>query len=465
MHGSYWVHNLISMYGMNSIKKKLRTRNQTRFMTAVLVILLIVVAGVHLLVSSHAASPYVPSQADSGTLTPPATIQTCPGSTDGTCVQFGTTPLAAHITGGQLVNGQDTPLRLLGVDASGTEDACIQNKGISWGFANTEAQDAASAAAMQAWHINTVRVQLNEDCWLGINDSGINPAYVGANYQAAIKNWVTALNAAGIYTILDLHWAAPGTNPAAQQWPMADEDHAPTFWTQVATAYKSDPAVIYDPFNEPFMGTESPAATDWSCWLNGCSTSFTPTGATSPITYTTAGMQQLVNTIRATGALQPIMIGGLNWAGDPCGLKNAAGSVGSETNCTEIANMPTDSAHQLALSFHTYNWTACATSSCWNSVATAAKAANLPVITGEFGERDCTTSYMDSYMKWADGNNISYVLSFWDTFYSATGNYVCTVGDPTSNTDLISSYATGAPSTIAPYAGTDYKAHLLSINP
>ena len=29
--------------------------------------------------------------------------------------------------------------------------------------------DSTSVQAMAAWHINAVRVPLNEDCWLGIN--------------------------------------------------------------------------------------------------------------------------------------------------------------------------------------------------------------------------------------------------------------------------------------------------------
>ena len=50
-----------------------------------------------------------------------------------------------------------------------------------WGFSDGPT-DAASIAAMKAWHINAVRVPLNEDCWLGIN--GVKPQYGGAPYRA-----------------------------------------------------------------------------------------------------------------------------------------------------------------------------------------------------------------------------------------------------------------------------------------
>jgi hypothetical protein len=423
-----------------------------------IVILALAGVGVYFLTGSHADSPYVSENADSGVLSVPATKQTCSGSSDGDCIEFGAslvnTPLAVYVKNGQLVNGNGQAFRLLGVSASGTEDACIQNKGLSWGASNTISEDETTAAAMKTWHINAVRIPLNEDCWLGIN--GAPAAYSGQNYQTAIENWVNTLNQAGIITVLDLHWAAPGTYAATEQWPMADEDHSPTFWTQVATEFKSDPAVIFDPFNEPMIGGRNPTAADWSCWLNGCTTNFTPTGATTAVSYTTAGMQQLVNIIRATGASQPIMVGGLNWAGDPCGLSNTSGNGGI---CTEIANMPTDPDNQLAISFHTYSWTACVTTSCWNSVAQAAKAAGTPIITGELGEDDCSDDYIDNYMNWADSSDVSYLVWSWEIDYSTTTT--CT---PPSYDFMLLSDWNGTPSTHDPEAA-DYKAHLLEVNP
>jgi hypothetical protein len=358
----------------------------------------------------------------------------------GEYLAFGTptSSLAVHVAGDQLVNGAGTPIRLLGVDVSGTEDACSEDSGLSWGSSNTIAEDEATAAAMLTWHINAVRVLLNEDCWLAIN--GVPVAYSGTTYQTAIMNWVNALNNAGIIAILDLQITAPGTYEAVdQQWPMADADHSITFWTQVATDYKSDPAVIFDLYSEPFIGLETPAATDWSCWLNGCSTSFSPTvdGVVEPAAnYTTAGMQQLVNAVRATGAAQPLMIGGLNWSGDPCGIEDSDGNGGV---CIETADMPTDPLNQLIISFHTYNWTACTTTSCWNTVAQAAEAANLPIVTGELGENDCTDSYVNSYMNWADQNNVSYTAFEWDINYNT-------------------------PSSVSPTAA-DYETHLIQENP
>ena len=308
-----------------------------------------------------------------------------------------------HVSGNKLESASGTPLRLLGVDVSGTEDACIENRGFSWGPLTV-----AEADTIASWGTNVVRVPLNEDCWLGIN--GAPAAYSGIAYQHMIKQWVEDLNAAGLVAILDLHWAAPGTNQATTQWPMADADHALTFWTQVATSFRTMPSVIFDLFNEPTLGTYSPSPSDGACWLNGCTTSFQCPTCTTAVSYQTAGMQQMLDAVRQAGATQPVLVGGTNFSGDPCGTKDFGGNGGG---CLWLQYEPTDPEHQVIADFHTYNWTACATVSCWNA-SVLPVAAQVPVITAEFGERDCSAAYIDQYMNWADQHDISYLAWSWE---------------------------------------------------
>ena len=59
----------------------------------------------------------------------------------------------------------------------------------------------------------------------------------------------------------------------------ADADHSPKFWSSVATYFKANPAVVFDLYNEPHVGS-------WACWRDGC---------TSSAGWRTAGMQALVN--------------------------------------------------------------------------------------------------------------------------------------------------------------------------
>src|SRR5438309_1777578 len=99
--------------------------------------------------------------------------------------------LALRVSGNQLLDARGNRIRLLGVDRSGTEYACIQGWGIFDG-----PSDAASVQTIASWHTNAVRVPLNEDCWLDIN--GAPAAYSGATYQQAIANYVNLLNQDGL---------------------------------------------------------------------------------------------------------------------------------------------------------------------------------------------------------------------------------------------------------------------------
>ena len=48
---------------------------------------------------------------------------------------------------------------------------------------------------------------------------------------------------------------APGSQLARGQQELPDRDHAPTFWGQVAAAFRDNPLVIFELFNEPFPGS------------------------------------------------------------------------------------------------------------------------------------------------------------------------------------------------------------------
>jgi hypothetical protein len=313
--------------------------------------------------------------------------------------------LAVHVTANHFVDADGHTLVLNGVNRSGSEYACQQGWGIFDGPV-----DNASIDAMVTWKINAVRVPLNEDCWLGIN--GVKSTYGGTAYRNAIKAFVGRLHAHGLYVILDLHVAAPGTTLSTDIIKMADADHAPAFWRSVATAYKADPGVIFDLYNEPHDIT-------WDCWRNGCSVDG----------YQATGMRQLLAAVRGTGAKNPVIIGGVRWSGDPSQWKS---------------HVPADAQHQLGLSLHSYNFNGCNTATCKTQVKTIA--ASYPVVVGEFGEDDCAHSYVDPLMNWLDSIGASYLGWTWD----AGGGWTCTGGP-----SLISSYD-GTPTNY----GVGLKAHL-----
>ena len=173
--------------------------------------------------------------------------------------------------------------------------------------------DQATVSAMVAWGTNIVRVPLNEDCWLGINGFPANNK-TAAQYQADITVWVNLLNANGQIVILDLHWNNGGTSQSIGQEPMPDLDHAPAFWTSVANTFKSNSSVIFDLYNEPYPGFNNATTTGWSCWKNGSTAS--QASPCADVGFAVAGMQTLVNTVRATGATNVLMLGGLAYSND-----------------------------------------------------------------------------------------------------------------------------------------------------
>jgi hypothetical protein len=275
------------------------------------------------------------------------------------------------------VNDVGKPVRLLGVNRSGLEYACVQG----WGFSDGPV-DAASISAMKTWRIDAVRVPLNEDCWLGIN--GVKAQYGGGAYRAFVQSFVARLNAAGMTAILDLHWNASGSQRATGQQQMADADHSPAFWRSVARTFRGNRNVILDLYNEPHD-------VSWRCWRDGCGR--------------WAGMQRLVDAVRSAGGREPLMLGGLAWSNDLSGW---------------LRWRPRDPLHQLIASFHLYNFNTCSTAACWN--ATVAPVARVvPVVTGELGENDCAHGFIDTYMPWADAAGISYLGWTWDTWNCNSG--------------------------------------------
>ena len=111
-----------------------------------------------------------------------------------------------------------------------------------------------------------------------------------------------ALNAAGMYVIIDMHWSSTGQRQkAVGQLPMPDERYAPAFWTSVANAFKGNPAVIFDLYNEPYPNRNTDSAASWKCDLDGSAG-----GTCTGFRFRAAGMQQLLDAVRAHGGDQRV---------------------------------------------------------------------------------------------------------------------------------------------------------------
>ncbi len=342
-----------------------------------------------------------------------------PGPGDGT-------PPALRVSGNKLVDAGGTTRRLLGVNRSGGEFMCVQGRGIFDGPV-----DDASVKAIADWKANTVRIPLNEECWLGL--ANINPAYAGANYINAVKDLVAKVKAHGMTPVVELHWtygqytgnSAGCTDVHAScQKPMPDMQYTPSFWASVANTFKSDPTVVLDLFNEPYPDRATTTTTQaWQCWRDG--------GSCPGIGYEVAGMQDLVDSVRGTGATNLILAGGITWSNDLSQW---------------LTYKPTDPAGNLAAAWHVYNFNACSNESCWNSTL-APVAAQVPLVAGEIGENTCSRGFIDQVMKWFDARGLSYLGWTWNTW------------DCSSGPALISGYD-GTPTAF----GTGLRDHLRALN-
>jgi hypothetical protein len=251
---------------------------------------------------------------------------------------------------------------------------------------------AQSVRAIAAWHVNIVRVPLNEDCWLGIN--GVKPQYAGANYRRAIVNYVNLLHRYGMYAEVSLIWAAPGTNRATYQAGGPDADHAPAVWSGMAATFKNDHDVILAPWGETVV--------DANCFLHGgvCEATYT----TRNIPYRIAGMQQAVTTMRDAGYTGIIAIPGVAYAND---LSHW------------LSREPKDPRHQLIAEAHVYGKNVCDTVSCFQTTL-APVARRVPLLLGEIGESydgsDCGTSHISTIVGWADAHKVGYEAWAWDAW-------------------------------------------------
>lgn len=307
-----------------------------------------------------------------------------------------------RVQGNAFVNHEGETIHIHGVNRMGTEYMCISGGGFFDG-PNT----SSSLAAMKKWGINGVRIPLNEDCWLGIN--GAPPKFSGPAYHSAVDSYVELLGREKMYAVVDLHWTASGGAKADKQAPMIDADHGLKVWMSIASKLRRHSHVLFDLFNEPY-------GIDWNCWKNGCDFQG----------FKTLGMQELVTHIRKI-ANNTLLLGGLAYSNDLSGW---------------LQHVPSDPHHNLAASWHSYNFNSCNNRGCWDSQI-APVAAKYPVVTGEFGENDCAHGYVDQLLPWLDSHKISYLGWTWNT------------ADCAKTPALISNYD-GTPTNF----GVGYKNHL-----
>jgi endoglucanase len=324
-----------------------------------------------------------------------------------------------RVVGNEIFDSNAQHVVLRGVNRSGTEYRCIQGHGVFDG-----PDDEASVLAMKSWHINAVRVPLNESCWLGVN--GAPPEFSGCRYKTAIRNYVNLLHRHGLIPILDLHWTGPNGNQARRLQPMPNLQHSRAFWYDVALTFRDDEAVIFEPYNEPFPRSNSGSRFAWECWRDGCEEYEAVRAGEESQPYAAAGMQHLVDVIRRAGSRHLILLGGVQYS----------------NNLSRILEyLPHDPLANTAIAWHVYNYNQCSDVTCWDEVPRAV-AATLPLVVTEFGQNDCAASMVTPLMDWLDLHAAGYLAWSWNAYGPCTPPNAMRRGSPWS---LVADYTSGEP--------------------
>ena len=273
-----------------------------------------------------------------------------------------TVPL--HVVGNQLKDSSNKTVILRGVNVISLEWRADVDNG---------ADNVLQAVQLaHQWQSNVIRLPVNEDFWFGFNEDSTTPLADddGSAYRQFVDQVISTAAADDMYVVLDLHWSDMGVRGAYNGQHYMPDANSTVFWQNAAARYANNPAVLFDPYNEPALGLDQPTDADFAVWRDGGTISEPdPTNPNNTITYQSPGMQALINTIRATGADNIVVPEGLNWGSDLTGVLTGYGL--------------TDPAGEIMYQSHLYP-NKLATASVLNSVLTVGQ--QYPIYAGEWGD-------------------------------------------------------------------------------
>jgi endoglucanase len=354
---------------------------------------------------------------------------------------------AVRVDGNRLVDAQRQTLRLRGVNVSALEFTHVK------GFPGPDGWGGQkpSLKAIKAWGANVIRVPLNEASYLGHMTydwpagsrtiTPVNPDPSG-RYRQIVRSIVDEAVAQNLYVILDLHWNAPKATVPGQARPvaiapradaqneMADVDHALDFWRTLATEYRNYPAVIFELYNEPHIDNfEVPPGTDWgsAAWkvLRDGGVGRVFYGADNVIRqrWRSAGMQEMLDAVRGTGATNVVLSSGIDWAKDI-------------SRWVEFA--PRDPLRQLGAVWHVYppynseygrpDYAQPARGESGYGDAERILKAGFPLLITETGDHSATGTrdapLMEKLLPWADRKGISVLGWTWNAWGAPEANLI-----------------------------------------
>ena len=243
--------------------------------------------------------------------------------------------LALHVDGNRLVNEAGAPVLLQGVNVPSLE----------WSPKGENILRSMKVALLD-WKANVVRLPVSASFWFGRGKDGTSSNDLQV-YRTLVDDAVKMAAGQGAHLILDLH-SYGGIKPFAVE-----------FWTDAATRYANDPAVLFDLWNEPH-------GISWELWQNGGEKQVIDKKTKATNIVQLVGMQNLVDTVRATGAGNIVVAGGIDYALDLRGILDGHA-------------LRDPGGQGIVYATHFYNW-----HGNWASNFLAV-AERYPLLVGEFG--------------------------------------------------------------------------------
>ena len=195
-----------------------------------------------------------------------------------------------------------------------------------WYNADDEfAQFGQQAAMLKSWGANLIRLPVSQSYWVAGTYWNRQAVAAGIDYKAKVVNAVQQARALGLTVIVDLHSSDRGDagySATPDIWKMADANNSIPFWRDVAATFKNDGGVIYELYNEPHPREDvwvdqQMDVQAWKLWRDG---GLVEAGKDYPCAdcatlpaYTAAGMQQLYDVVRSTGARNLVLMNGVHW--------------------------------------------------------------------------------------------------------------------------------------------------------
>jgi endoglucanase len=286
------------------------------------------------------------------------------------------------------------PIILRGINRSGLEYA---EPGAAGFLESVSISQSEINHIVTDWGANVLRIPFNQD-WV-INGRG---PFSQAMYLEAIDQIISWTSRAGAYSLIDLHWLDAdvphgwNSDGSCNRVPALPDRASIDVWRILADRYRSEPAVLFDIFNEP----HDPLRDDPTLLET-----IDDDGHIAPLSRTRVTMRewqpwarQLVRAIRESHPRSLIFVPGVNWGYDLRGMPLTI----HERSSAVFEN--------IVYTTHVYPW--CRRPHTWSD-AFGSLAQRAPVFIGEWGGGPEDVEWGDALARYAYSLGIGWTAWSW----------------------------------------------------